>query len=61
LAAAAAGNPAPIPAAAAEKFHSIIGKDSTEIARHQRRAVSQMTEWHYYEHLIKKGRRWNRL
>jgi HCOMODA/2-hydroxy-3-carboxy-muconic semialdehyde decarboxylase len=61
LAAAAVGNPAPIPAAAAEKFHSIIGKDSTEIAPHQRRAVSQMTEWHYYEHLIKKGRRWNRL
>jgi ribulose-5-phosphate 4-epimerase/fuculose-1-phosphate aldolase len=61
LAAAAIGQPAPIPAAAAEKFHSIIGKDSTDIAPEQRRAVSQITEWHYYERLIKKGRRWNRL
>jgi hypothetical protein len=46
---------------AAEKFRSIIGRDSTEIAPEQRRAVSQITEWHYYERLIKKGRRWNRL
>jgi ribulose-5-phosphate 4-epimerase/fuculose-1-phosphate aldolase len=44
LAAAAAGRPAPIPAAAAEKFHSIIGKDSTDIAPEQRRTVSQITE-----------------
>jgi ribulose-5-phosphate 4-epimerase/fuculose-1-phosphate aldolase len=61
LAAATAGRPAAIPAAAAEKFHSIIGKDSTEISPDQRRAVSQIAEWHYYEHLIKQGHRWSRL
>jgi ribulose-5-phosphate 4-epimerase/fuculose-1-phosphate aldolase len=61
LAAAAVSRPAPIAVAATEKFRSIIGKDSTEIAPEQRRAVSQITEWHYYERLIKKGRRWNWL
>jgi ribulose-5-phosphate 4-epimerase/fuculose-1-phosphate aldolase len=61
LAAAAVGKPAPIPRAAADKFHSIIGKDSTEISPDQRRAVSQIVEWRYYEHWIERGRRWSRL
>ena len=61
LAAACAGKPSAIPPAAARRFHSLVGKDSNEVSADQRRAVSQITEWHYYEHLIKKGQRWNRL
>ena len=61
LAAAAAGKPAPLPPSAARKFLSIVGRGSKEIPGEKRKSVSHITEWHYYESMIKRGQRWNRL
>lgn len=62
LAAAAVGNPTPIPPSAARQFHSIYsGGGSKEKPGQRRKSIGHEMEWHYYESLIKKGERWNRL
>lgn len=62
LAAAAVGKPSPLPPSAANQFRSIYpGTGSKKVRDPSARSIGHATEWHYYESMIKKGERWNRL
>lgn len=62
LSAASVGKPEPLPPSAARKFRSIyMGEGSKETPGKRRKSIGHATEWHYYESMIKKGERWNRL